>query len=66
MLSLIFGSQKKSEGDIIKDALGGYKYMYFSFVEKFRREPKDIDDFIDGIIYIELNGYFEREQMRKE
>jgi hypothetical protein len=61
MLSAImqaFGGRTRNDGALIKEAIGTFTYMYFSFLEHFHREPRDIDDYVDGVIYIELNGYF--------
>jgi hypothetical protein len=60
MLEIAFGVLTKSDGDIIGETLGAYQYMYFTFLERFRREPRELDDLIDGLIYIELNAYIER------
>jgi hypothetical protein len=65
MLEIAFGVLTKSDGDIIGETLGAYQYMYFTFLERFRREPREIDDLIDGLIYIELNAYFEKKALQQ-
>lgn len=40
--------------------MGAVHYMYFQFLDKFSKEPENIEQLIDGIIYIELNAHFEQ------
>lgn len=67
MLELMLGAKKKvnTDSELIRAVLG-MKYMYFEFLEAFHREPREIDDLIDGIIYLELNSYFNRRASQNE
>jgi hypothetical protein len=61
MLSVMMsalGGRKRSDGELIAEAIGTFKYLYYNFLERFHREPRDLDDYIDGVIYIELNNHF--------
>jgi hypothetical protein len=66
MLEIAFGVMVKTDGEIIQEVLGSFKYIYFQFIEALHREPRDIDDLIDGIIYLELNTYFERKAIQNK
>lgn len=39
--------------------------MYYSYVENLQVRPVDIDDLIDGMLYLDARGYITKQQREK-
>jgi hypothetical protein len=59
-LSALTNSNSNSEdaNEVIGKALGHVRFMYYEFVEHFHREPRDLEDLVNGVIYCELVLHF--------
>ena len=40
-------------------------FSYYQFVDRFKKEPVDDDDFIDGIIFMEICTDWEQYEIKK-
>jgi hypothetical protein len=60
MLNIIFSANKKTGDEIVKESLGDLTFFYYQYMDTFKRCPKDVDDMVDGIIYLELKVYFKK------
>ncbi|MBO5921210.1 MAG: hypothetical protein J6Q48_02340 [Bacteroidaceae bacterium] len=49
--------------DFIKKTCGGLLFMYYAYIEKLHVRPVDIDDFVDGLLYLDARGYITKKAM---
>ena len=65
LLNLIVSTSSLTATDFIKKTCGSLLFMYYSYVENLHVKPTDIDDMIDGILYLEARNYIHDKQMEK-
>lgn len=49
--------------DFIKKTCGGLLFMYYAYIEKLHVRPVDIDDMVDGLLYLDARGYITKKAM---
>ena len=55
-IRIAFGANKPSKVERIHKELGTYVFLYYRYVDYFKNIPSNLDDLIDGLIYIHLTG----------
>lgn len=65
ILSLITSTSNLTTADFIKKTCGGLLFMYYSYIENLHVRPVDIDDMIDGMLYLDARGYIEKQRIDK-
>ena len=38
--------------------------MYYTYLDKFHQCPMDVDDLIDGMLYLDAKGYITKKNMK--
>ena len=51
---MAFSAGKLSKAERIQKLLGQYIFLYYRYVDYFKTHPSNLDDMIDGLIYIHL------------
>ena len=51
---MAFGAGKPSKAERVQKELGMYVFLYYRYVDYFKNTPSNLDDMIDGLIYIHL------------
>jgi len=51
-LRLAMTVNKKTPSQIVEDTVGSVMYVYYLYVENLHTRPIDIDDMVDGILYL--------------
>ena len=51
---MAFGAGKPSKAERVHKELGTYLFLYYKYVDYFKNIPSNLDDLIDGLIYIHL------------
>lgn len=65
LVRLITETSSQTPADFVKKTVGSILFMYYSFVDKFHVRPRDLDDFIDGMLYIEARAYCDEKARQK-
>jgi hypothetical protein len=65
LMRLMTGGRSKSNSDIIKKCMTVLEFFYYQYFDSFGDRPRDIDDLIGGIIFIELKAYFTKKSLEK-
>ena len=66
IVKVIANTSSLSPTDFIQKTVGSLLYVYYMYVDRFHTVPTDIDDMIDGILYIEAHQYNVEKQMPKD
>ena len=66
ILSLVTSTSSLTTADFIKKTCGGLLFMYYTYVEILHARPVDIEDLIDGMLYLDARGYITKRHMDKE
>lgn len=53
---MAFGIGKPSYAERVQKTLGNLRFLYYKYIEYFKKTPFDLDDMIDGLIYIHLQS----------
>ena len=51
--------------DFIQKTVGSLLYVYYIYLDTFKMIPVDIDDLIDGLLYIEARNYTQEQHIRE-
>ena len=65
VVRLITETSSQKPADFIKKTVGSILFMYYSYVDKLHVRPLDLDDFIDGILYVEAREYCNEKARQK-
>lgn len=49
--------------DFIKKTCGSLLFMYYAYLKKFQVRPVDMDDMIDGLLFLDAEHYVQKQQM---
>lgn len=61
LLNLITSTSGLTTTDFVRKTCGGLLFLYYSFVENLHIRPVDIDDLIDGILYMDARSYINKQ-----
>ena len=65
LLKLIVKSSQMTPEDFIQKTVGSLLYVYYIYLDTFKMIPVDIDDLIDGLLYIEARNYTQEQHIRE-
>jgi hypothetical protein len=54
---------RKKVGDFIEETIGMILHTYYAWVKFFGLRPRTLDDFVDGLLYMELYSMQQQEMM---
>lgn len=49
--------------DFIKKTCGGLLFLYYMYISKLHVRPVDIDDLVDGILFLDAKSYITKKQL---
>lgn len=53
MLRLALNANKKTPHEIVEETVGSVMYLYYLFIECLHARPVDIDDMVDGLLFLD-------------
>lgn len=65
ILNIIATTSVLPPADFIKKTVGGILFMYYLYVDNLHVHPVDIDDLIDGTLYLDAKEYIIKQQKAK-
>lgn len=65
ILRLMVDAVHLSPVEYIQKTLGSLRYIYYAYVKNFGIRPIDLEDMIDGLLYMDADGYIQKEQIRE-
>lgn len=65
ILRLIVDATHLSPVEYIQKTLGSLRFLYYTYVKIFGVRPIDLEDMIDGLLYMDADGYIQKENMRE-
>lgn len=65
ILSIISSSSSLTPADYIKKTCGNILFMYYTFVENLHTRPVDLDDLIDGLLFLDSKNYIIKQHAAK-
>jgi hypothetical protein len=57
---------RQSPADFINKLCGNVAFTFYTYVDTFKQKPVDMDDLVDGLLYIEGKNYLKEESYRKQ
>lgn len=65
IISLISNASKRTAADFVKETCGSLLFMYYMYMDKLHGVPVDVDDMIDGLLYLDAKNYIVQDAMDK-
>lgn len=66
IIRIITQTSKLTTEDFIKKTCGGLLFLYYTYIEKLHVRPQDIEDMIDGILFLDVKGYIIKQQVENK
>lgn len=61
IIKLVTSTSKLTTTDFIQKTCGSLLFLYYTYVDKFKQLPVDIDDMVDGLLYFDAKNYIIKE-----
>ena len=52
--------------DFIQKTVGNLLYIYYFYVDRFKLKPRDLEDLVDGLLYIDANNFLQKKAAEKK
>lgn len=65
IMRLISLSSTLKPADFIKKSVGSLLFIYYTYIDKFHVRPRDMEDLVDGLLYMDAYGYIEEQRSIK-
>lgn len=65
IMQIISLSSSLKPADFIKKSVGSLLFIYYTYVDKFHIRPRDMEDLVDGLLYMDAYGYIEEQRSIK-
>ena len=66
ILKIIASTSALPPADFIKKTVGGILFIYYLYIDKYHVRPIDLDDLVDGSLYLDAKDYIIRQQRVKD
>ena len=65
VMRLVVSTSQKTTADFIKETCGSLLFLYYTYIDRLHSRPVDIDDLIDGILYLDAKHYIKQKEIAK-
>lgn len=61
LLRLMAQTASLTPADFIKKTVGNILFVYYTYLKYFALRPKDLEDLVDGLLFIEARQFLEKQ-----
>lgn len=65
LLRLMAQTASITPADYIKKTLGTIMFLYYQYARYFRLRPVDLEDMVDGLLYISTSNFLEKRELEE-
>lgn len=65
LLSIITETASLTVSDFISKTIGPLKMLYYLYIDKFHMCPTDLDELVDGLLYLDVKEYILKKNRNK-
>ena len=65
IIGLVTQCSALTPADFISKTVGGILFLYYMFIDKLHVRPTDLDDMIDGLLYLDAKDYIMKQSLNK-
>ena len=62
LLKLLAKTSSLTPADYIKKTVGQILFVYYVYLKYFHQRPSDLEDLVDGLLYISTQQFLEKKQ----
>jgi hypothetical protein len=66
ILHLMAKTSELTPSDFIKKTVGNILFVYYVYLENFHIKPKDLEDIVDGLLYLDAHNFIQKQQYEAE
>jgi len=66
MLSLLLSGVTLTEEEFIEKSIGNLRFLYYLFLDKLHTRPRDMEDLVDGLLYLDSVGYITEQEIARK
>lgn len=66
IISIVNKSASLTPADYIKKTVGNILFVYYTYIDKNHCHPLDLDDLIDGLLFLDAKSYITRQIMAEQ
>lgn len=64
LLRILAKTSSLTPADYIKKTVGQILFVYYIYLKYFHQRPLDMDDLVDGLLYIGTQQFIEKQQIQ--
>lgn len=65
LIRLMAQTASITPADYIKKTLGTIMFLYYQYTKFFRLRPMDLEDMVDGLLYISTSNFIEKHELEE-
>lgn len=65
LIRLMANTVSLTPADYIKKTLGTIMFLYYQYTKFFRLRPIDLEDMVDGLLYISTSNFIEKHELEE-
>lgn len=65
IVRLIARANILTPAEYIKRTLGTIMFTYYAYVDNFHSHPRDLDELVDGLLYVDAKNFAQREALKE-
>lgn len=65
LIRLMAQTASITPADYIKKTLGTIMFLYYQYTKFFRLRPIDLEDMVDGLLYISTSNFIEKHELEE-
>lgn len=65
LLTLMARTSKMTVTDYINSTTGSLRFLYYMFLRKFKKTPVDLEELVDGVLFLDVEGYIQKTAMEE-
>lgn len=66
VLRAMFAATSMTTEDYVRNTIGSAVMLYYVYLDKFRQRPRDLEDIIDALLYLDAKAYITKQHMQEE
>lgn len=66
LIELMCSASEMSPTEAIDNTVGIMMHLYYVYLGEYHVRPSDMDDLVDGVLYVEAKGYIQNIEMKKQ
>lgn len=65
LIRIVTAASALTPRDFVNKTCGAWQFLYYAFMKEFRQRPVDMEDFIDGLLFLDATNYIRKQKVQE-